>query len=146
MKSDDKKLSSLARENKAQRTGNRSEIVVYSETTLKRYVALWFSSALPFRSPPVGGLLHYSAALALRASHLDKKDDFKVDWLHWLKTLDKFTGDFGFGVLESAGMVNHIEAVEKAHREYDVYIAQIPDDLTDVEKAYLDILRDMQKK
>jgi hypothetical protein len=27
----------------------------YNETTLKRYLALWFSSALPFRSPPVGG-------------------------------------------------------------------------------------------
>jgi hypothetical protein len=64
----------------------------------------------------------------------------------WLKTLDKFTGDFGFGVLEGAGSVNHIEAAEKAYHEYDAYRAQIPDDLTDVEKAYLDTLRDMQKK
>jgi hypothetical protein len=64
----------------------------------------------------------------------------------WLETLDKFTNDFGFGVLDGAGSVSHIDAVEKAHREYDVYRSQLPDDLTDVEKAYLDTLRDMQKR
>jgi hypothetical protein len=32
----------------------------YSETTLKRYVAMWLSSA----------------------PHLDKQDDFKVEWLY----------------------------------------------------------------
>ena len=53
----------------------------------------------------------------------------------WLETLDKFTGDFGFGVLIGAGGVSHIEAVEKAHREYSAYRAALPDDLTDVEKA-----------
>jgi hypothetical protein len=55
---------------------------MYSETILKRYVTLWLSSALPFRLPPDGGSLHYSAALALHASHLDKQDDFKVEWLY----------------------------------------------------------------
>jgi len=64
----------------------------------------------------------------------------------WLETLDKFTSDFGFGVLEGSGNVKHIEAVEKAHREYNTYRAQLPDDLTDVEKAYLDNLRNMQKQ
>ena len=64
----------------------------------------------------------------------------------WLKTLDNFTRDFGFGVLEGAGAVSHVKAVEKAHREYDAYREQLPDDLSDVEKAYLDTLRDMQKR
>ena len=64
----------------------------------------------------------------------------------WLETLDKFTGDFGFGALEGAGSVSHIEAVEKAHREYSAYRAALPDDLTDVEKAYLENLRDMRKR
>jgi hypothetical protein len=64
----------------------------------------------------------------------------------WLETLDKFTSDFGFGVLEGTGSVSHIDAVEKAHREYGAYRSQLPDDLTDVEKAYLDTLRDMQKR
>jgi len=64
----------------------------------------------------------------------------------WLETLDKFTGDFGFGALVGAGGVSHIEAVEKAHREYSAYRAALPDDLTDVEKAYLENLRDMRKR
>ena len=64
----------------------------------------------------------------------------------WLETLDKFSRNFGLGVLEDAGSVSHIEAVEKAHREYDTYRAQLADELSDVEKAYLDILKLMQKQ
>ena len=64
----------------------------------------------------------------------------------WLETLDKFSRDFGMGVLEGAGGVSHIDAVEKAHREYNAYRAQLSDELTDVEKAYLDTLKLMQKQ
>ncbi|MDR2615744.1 MAG: virulence RhuM family protein [Oscillospiraceae bacterium] len=64
----------------------------------------------------------------------------------WLETLDAFTRDFGLGVLQDAGRVKAIEAEEKAHREYAAYRAQLPDELTDVEKAYLDTLRDIQKR
>jgi hypothetical protein len=64
----------------------------------------------------------------------------------WLETLDKFSRDFGVGVLEGAGTVSHIDAVEKAHGEYNAYRAQIADDLSEVEKAYLDTLKDMQKR
>ncbi|MDR2719951.1 MAG: virulence RhuM family protein [Nitrososphaerota archaeon] len=64
----------------------------------------------------------------------------------WLDILDKFSCDFGVGVLDGSGRVSHIEAVEKALREYDVYRAQLPDDLTNVEKAYLETLKQIQKK
>jgi hypothetical protein len=64
----------------------------------------------------------------------------------WLETLDKFSRDFGVGVLNSAGSVSHTVAVEKAHSEYDAYRAQLADELSDVEKAYLDTLKDMQKR
>lgn len=63
----------------------------------------------------------------------------------WLKTLDRFTHDFGFGILEDAGSISHEEATEKAYREYDAYRAQLPDKLSDVEKAYLDTLKNIQK-
>jgi hypothetical protein len=64
----------------------------------------------------------------------------------WLETLDTFTRDFGFGVLNDSGRVSHIDAVEKARHEYEAYKKQLPDDLSDVERAYLDTLRDMQKR
>ena len=65
---------------------------------------------------------------------------------NWLETLDKFSGDFGMGILEGAGTVSHNDAVEKAHREYDVYKTQQNEELTEVEKAYLNTLKQMQKK
>ncbi|MDR0518792.1 MAG: virulence RhuM family protein [Clostridiales Family XIII bacterium] len=64
----------------------------------------------------------------------------------WLVTLDKFTADFGMGVLEGAGKVKAEDAHEKALREYEAYRAALPDDLTDVERAYLDTLKDIQKR
>jgi len=64
----------------------------------------------------------------------------------WLETLDKFSRDFGLGILEDAGSVSHTEAVEKAYNEYEKYHSSLPDDLSDVEKAYLDTLKEMQKK
>jgi hypothetical protein len=39
-----------------------------------------------------------------------------------------------------------ILAAEKAHWEYKVYRDALPDDLTSVEKAYLDTLKDMHKR
>ena len=64
----------------------------------------------------------------------------------WLETLDKFSRDFGVGVLEDAGSVCHEAAEKKAHGEYDAYRSKLSDDFTEVEKAYLDVLKDMQKK
>lgn len=65
---------------------------------------------------------------------------------NWLETLDKFSRDFGVGVLEDHGSVSHTAALKKAHQEYDAYRAQLPDDLSDVEKAYLESLRELQEK
>lgn len=64
----------------------------------------------------------------------------------WLETLDTFSQNFGMGILEGAGSVSHSDAVDKAHREYDAYRAQLADELSDVEKAYLDTLKQMQKQ
>ncbi|MDR2898668.1 MAG: virulence RhuM family protein [Spirochaetaceae bacterium] len=76
-----------------------------------------------------------------------KAEMHKPMYMHdWLETLDKFSHDFGVGVLEDAGSISHTKAVEKAHQEYAAYRSQLPDDLSDVEKAYLESLREMQKK
>jgi len=64
----------------------------------------------------------------------------------WLETLDKFSRDFGMGVLDGVGRVSHTEAVNKATSEYAVYRAKLSDDMTEVEKAYLESLKQMQKK
>ena len=65
---------------------------------------------------------------------------------NWLETLDKFSRDFGVGVLETAGSVSHDTAMEKAHREYETYRSALSDDLSEIEIAYLTTLKEMQKK
>jgi hypothetical protein len=62
------------------------------------------------------------------------------------ETLDKFSRDFGVGVLDGAGTVSHIDAIEKVHSEYSIYRAQIADELSEVEKSYLETLKDMHKR
>jgi len=64
----------------------------------------------------------------------------------WVEILDKFCGDFGMGVLNSGGKISAEVAVAKAHNEYKTYRAGLPDTLTEVEHAYLENLRDVQKK
>ena len=64
----------------------------------------------------------------------------------WLETLDKFSRDFGLGILEDAGSVSHKEATERAYIEYEKYHSSLSDNLSDVEKVYLNTLKEMQKK
>ena len=64
----------------------------------------------------------------------------------WLETLDKFSKDFGLGILENAGKVSHDLAVEKAHHEYKLYTEQYNKELSEVEKLYLKTIKEMQKK
>lgn len=64
----------------------------------------------------------------------------------WLEMLDKFSCDFGIGALEDAGTVRHEKAIEKAHEEYSFYRAQLADELSDAERAYLDTLKNMQER
>ena len=64
----------------------------------------------------------------------------------WLETLDTFSRNFGLGVLDGPGSVSHSDAAEKAHREYNTYRAQLTDEFSDVEKAYLRTLKQMQKQ
>ena len=65
---------------------------------------------------------------------------------NWLEILDKFSRDFGVGTLEDTRHISHVEAIEKALQEYATYRTQLPDDLTDVETAYLETLKQIQKK
>jgi hypothetical protein len=46
--------------------------------------------------------LHYSAALKRSASHLDKQDDFKVDWLYPLTTKARCNADPSLNFLSYA--------------------------------------------
>jgi len=75
---------------------------------------------------------------ARRKEHMYMRD--------WIVELDKFTKEHADGVLHGSGTISHSDAMEKVQHEYEVYKAQLPDELTEIEKGYLDHLRNIQKR
>lgn len=63
----------------------------------------------------------------------------------WLKELDKFTGNYGKGILLDGGSVSEIDAHEKAELEYSKYKSKKDDELTEIEREYLLTLENMRK-
>lgn len=61
----------------------------------------------------------------------------------WVKELDSFLKMTDNEILNYKGTVSHKEALEKAHQEYDQYMQT---HLTQVEKDYLEIIREDIKK
>ena len=61
----------------------------------------------------------------------------------WVTELDKFSENFGRGILKDAGTVSHQQAIEKAMREYRTYQAKT---LSPVEKEYLETIKALEKR
>ncbi len=61
----------------------------------------------------------------------------------WVSELDKFSANYGNGVLEGSGQVSHRQADEKATREYRNYQART---LTPVEKEYLESIKALESQ
>ena len=61
----------------------------------------------------------------------------------YVEQLDKILSGTGKDVLEGAGSVSHKQALEKAKKEYKKYIQK---NLSPVEKAYLEIIKNLEKE
>lgn len=83
----------------------------------------------------VSGYLDFAERLAERKVPMKMKD--------WADHLDAILSATGEQLLLGAGSVSHKKAVEKAKREYTKYQAKT---LSDVEHAYLDSVKTIQKK
>jgi len=67
----------------------------------------------------------------------------KMRMADWVAELDKFSKNYGKGVLQNAGGVSHKQAAEKAIKEYKEFQAKT---LSPVEKAYLESIKLLEKK
>lgn len=83
----------------------------------------------------VSGYLDFAERQAEREVPMKMKD--------WADHLDAILSATGEQLLLGAGSVSHKKAVEKAKREYTKYQAKT---LSDVERAYLDSVKTIQKK
>jgi hypothetical protein len=75
---------------------------------------------------------------ARRRQHIYMRD--------WLAELDKFTRDYAGGALPDAGSVSHETAILKANEEYEKYKQRTIDELSPVEREYLKMIKDTQRK
>ena len=60
----------------------------------------------------------------------------------WIEELDKFSANYGKGVLQGAGTISHDEAEKKATQEYRAYEART---LSPIEESYLESLKALEK-
>ena len=71
---------------------------------------------------------------------LDRTPMYMADWIKQLDTFLKMTNK---DILQHSGTINHQKAIEKAHREYDIYKEKIKNRITQVEK---DFIRQIESK
>ncbi len=64
----------------------------------------------------------------------------------WVAEVDDFADRYGQGILYGKGKVSNKQAMEKAEAEYEKYQKLEKDALSPVEKAYLDTVKNTQKK
>jgi len=76
-------------------------------------------------------------------AEIKAKEKQEMSMADWVAELDKFTKNYGKGVLQNAGEVSHKQATEKATKEYKKFQAKT---LSPVEKAYLESIRLLEKR
>ncbi len=59
----------------------------------------------------------------------------------WIEELDKFSVNYGKGILKGSGQISHEKAIEKAETEFRKYEIK---NLNSVEKAYLNSLKEIE--
>lgn len=64
----------------------------------------------------------------------------------WIERLDDFLRMTGNDILKHTGSVSHLQAIEKAHKEYDKYKKISMDELTQAEKHFIENLDKQTKK
>ena len=64
----------------------------------------------------------------------------------WIYQLDSFLRMTRKDILSHAGTISHKQALDKAHKEYDIYKEQHLSELSEVEKHFLKQVIEVDKK
>ncbi len=86
----------------------------------------------------VSAYLEFAELQAIRKQPMYMKD--------WVERLDNFIKMTGSELLENAGNISHEKAIEKAGLEYEKYRKKHEDELTKVERDFLENIKNTQKK
>ena len=74
---------------------------------------------------------------------LDRTPMYMSDWIKQLDTFLKMTNK---DILQHSGTISHQKAIEKAHREYEIYKKRIKNRITQVEKDFIRQIEDKTKR
>lgn len=85
-----------------------------------------------------------SAFFDLAELHAMRKEPMYMK--DWISEIDDFANRYGQGVLLGGGSVSHNQAILKAEAGYAKYKNLIKDELSDVEKDYLNTIKGVQRK
>lgn len=76
-------------------------------------------------------------------AEIKAKEKQKMRMADWVVELDKFSENYGQGVLQNAGKVSYKQSAEKAAKEYKKFQAKT---LSPVEKSYLENIKLLEKE
>ncbi len=74
---------------------------------------------------------------------LDRTPMYMADWIKQLDTFLKMTNK---NILQHSGTISHQKAIEKAHKEYEIYKEKIKNRITQVEKDFIKQIEDSAKR
>ena len=86
----------------------------------------------------VSAYLEFAELQALRKKPMYMKD--------WIEKLDDFIKMSGSEILENSGKVSHLEATTKAMLEFERYKEKTKDELSEVEKDFIQTISTVEKK
>jgi hypothetical protein len=64
----------------------------------------------------------------------------------WIEKLDEFIKITGNDILKHSGTISHQQAIDKAHQQYNKYKSATENDLSEVEKHFINHLEKETKK
>ncbi|MCD4667874.1 MAG: virulence RhuM family protein [Sulfurimonas sp.] len=90
--------------------------------------------------------LNRIVSMYLEYAELQAKMKKQMYMKNWIKKLDDFLTISDFEILKTKGIVSHKSALEKANKEYELYKQKTQDELSKVEKDFLEQLEATTKK
>lgn len=75
-------------------------------------------------------------------AEIKAQEQVQMKMQDWIVELDKFTQNYGKGILSNSGSISHQKAIQKAEKEYQKYQVKT---VTKVEQDYLESIKTIEK-
>jgi hypothetical protein len=91
-------------------------------------------------------ILNRMVTAFLEIAEIQALDRTPMYMANWIKQLDSFLKMTNKEILQNSGTISHLEAIEKAHSEYEIYKEKIKNRISQVEKDFIKQLEDSTQR